>query len=158
MPGGRREEEMREEGRETGREEKEPGPTVSSVKQRQRETYADMEMTRLEKHTHAYTLIQQNKKSYSNLQTYNWCCNTDEAPNDIFMLLQHMLQTLQHLRNLKISKPDMQEAHVHTHQRSCGGAEDTAGLAAWGSQQKVSRDKAVWLWLHVGENLHTTTV
>lgn len=57
----------------------------------------------------------------------------------------------------------MQDAHIHTHtnthtHRHSRGAEDTAGLAAWGSQQKVSRDKAVWLWLHVRENLHTTTV
>ena len=96
-----------------------------------------------------------------------WADINTDAPKKEFMIPQHKLQTLQPLRILKISGPDMQDAHIHTYtnthkqththahtqthihtqtqQRSCGEAEDTAGLAAWGSQQKVSRDKAVRL-------------
>lgn len=39
--------------------------------------------------------------------------NTD-APKHVFMFSQHKLQTLQHLRILKISEPDMQDAHIRT--------------------------------------------
>lgn len=49
--------EKREEGAETVKNGKEPGPTASPVKQRGRETYADMEMIRLEKHTCTQTYM-----------------------------------------------------------------------------------------------------
>lgn len=64
-----------------------------------------------------------------------WADINTEAPKHVFMFQQHELETLQHLRNLKISVPDMQDARKRTQthtaeQGSCGGAEDTAGLAA----------------------------
>lgn len=93
-----------------------------------------------------------------------YCTYAGWTRRHAWMYPPQKLQTLQRLRILKISEPDMQHVRVgtqtltHTQQRSSGGAEDTAGLLAWGSQQKVRRDKAAWLWLHVRENLHNTSV
>lgn len=58
----------------------------------------------------------------------------------------------------KIKQASGIHPRTHKQQRSRAGDEDAAELAAGGSQQKVSRDKAAWLWLRVRKNLHNTTV